>query len=132
MCSPRRNFCTVKVIADNGLYGLGDATLNGREQAVAAYPIEHVVPLMAGHLLEGIEVPMVGEKYTDLAMSNGSSARKTVPIAELDSSKPILFWKAKAFGIPTRLDYNCQGLSSQYVDPLAGSEIILTWTKDKC
>ena len=48
MCSPGQNFCTVRVIADNGLYGLGDATLNGREQAVAAYLIEHIVPLMAG------------------------------------------------------------------------------------
>ena len=48
LCSPGRNFCTVKVIADNGMYGLGDATLNGREQAVAAYLTEHVVPLLPG------------------------------------------------------------------------------------
>ena len=48
VCSPGRNYVTVKVIADNGLYGLGDATLNGRELAVEAYLTEHVVPLMAG------------------------------------------------------------------------------------
>ena len=48
LSSPGRNFCTVKVLADNGLYGLGDATLNGREQAVAAYLTEHIAPLMPG------------------------------------------------------------------------------------
>lgn len=48
VCSPGRNYCTVKVVADDGRYGLGDATLNGREQAVATYLTEHVVPLLIG------------------------------------------------------------------------------------
>ena len=31
---PGRNFVTLKVETDTGVYGLGDATLNGRELAV--------------------------------------------------------------------------------------------------
>ncbi|MEO9135345.1 MAG: bifunctional D-altronate/D-mannonate dehydratase, partial [Casimicrobiaceae bacterium] len=34
---PGRNFVTLKIETDEGVYGIGDATLNGREQAVAAY-----------------------------------------------------------------------------------------------
>ena len=35
--SPDRNFVTLKITTDDGLTGLGDATLNGRELAVVAY-----------------------------------------------------------------------------------------------
>ncbi len=45
---PGRNFVTLKIITDQGVYGVGDATLNGREQAVAAYLREHVVPALIG------------------------------------------------------------------------------------
>ncbi len=37
VCSPGRNFVTLKITTDDGIYGLGDATLNGRELAVASY-----------------------------------------------------------------------------------------------
>ena len=33
VCSPARNFVTLKLYTDEGVYGLGDATLNGREQS---------------------------------------------------------------------------------------------------
>ncbi|MCK2145051.1 D-mannonate dehydratase ManD [Streptomyces albidoflavus] len=46
--SPGRNFVTLKVTTDEGLTGLGDATLNGRELAVASYLSDHVAPLLAG------------------------------------------------------------------------------------
>ena len=36
VCCPGRNFVTLKVETDEGLTGLGDATLNGRELAVAS------------------------------------------------------------------------------------------------
>ena len=45
---PGRNFVTLKVETDDGLAGVGDATLNGRELAVAAYLTEHVVPALIG------------------------------------------------------------------------------------
>jgi mannonate dehydratase len=48
ICSPDRNFITLLVETDEGIYGLGDATLNGRELAVAAYLEEHVLPCLIG------------------------------------------------------------------------------------
>jgi len=48
VCCPGRNFVTLKIMTDKGVYGLGDATLNGREHAVAAYLEEHVLPLLIG------------------------------------------------------------------------------------
>jgi mannonate dehydratase len=48
LCSPDRNFVTLKIETDEGVYGLGDGTLNGREMAVAAYLTEHVIPCLIG------------------------------------------------------------------------------------
>ncbi|RRN79560.1 MULTISPECIES: D-mannonate dehydratase ManD [Pseudoxanthomonas] len=45
---PGRNFVTLKVTTRSGVYGLGDATLNGRELAVASYLQDHVVPNLIG------------------------------------------------------------------------------------
>ena len=36
--SPGRNFVTLKITTDDGVTGLGDATLNGRELSVASLP----------------------------------------------------------------------------------------------
>ena len=48
LCSPDRNFVTLKVMTDEGIHGVGDATLNGRELAVASYLTEHVLPCLIG------------------------------------------------------------------------------------
>ncbi|HTF66987.1 MAG TPA: D-mannonate dehydratase ManD [Edaphobacter sp.] len=48
VCSPDRNFVTLRIETDDGIYGLGDATLNGRELAVVAYLEEHVLPCLLG------------------------------------------------------------------------------------
>ena len=45
---PDRNFVTVKIETDAGLYGIGDATLNGRELSVASYLEDHVAPCLIG------------------------------------------------------------------------------------
>ncbi|WP_432824585.1 D-mannonate dehydratase ManD [Dactylosporangium sp. CA-092794] len=45
---PGRNFVTLKLVTDDGVTGVGDATLNGRELAVAAYLTDHVVPALIG------------------------------------------------------------------------------------
>jgi hypothetical protein len=55
VCSPGRNFVTLKVETEDGVYGLGDATLNGRELAVASYLTEHVIPLLIGRDADRIE-----------------------------------------------------------------------------
>ena len=53
--SPNRNFVTLKLTTDDGLTGLGDATVNGRELAVASYLGDHVVPLLIGRDAHAIE-----------------------------------------------------------------------------
>lgn len=55
VASPGRNFVTLRITTDDGVVGLGDATLNGRELAVAAYLSEHVVPLLIGRDAHQIE-----------------------------------------------------------------------------
>jgi mannonate dehydratase len=52
---PGRNFVTLKLITDDGLHGLGDATLNGRELAVRSYLEDHVVPCLIGRDAHRIE-----------------------------------------------------------------------------
>src|SRR5579872_4336741 len=55
VCSPGRNFVTLKLTVEGGIYGLGDATLNGRELAVASYLTEHVIPCLIGREAGNIE-----------------------------------------------------------------------------
>jgi mannonate dehydratase len=55
VCCPGRNFVTLKVVTEDGIYGLGDATLNGRELSVASYLSDHVVPLLIGRDARRIE-----------------------------------------------------------------------------
>lgn len=53
--SPGRNFVTLRITTEDGVVGLGDATLNGRELAVASYLADHVVPLLIGRDAHRIE-----------------------------------------------------------------------------
>ena len=55
VCRPGRNFTTLKIETDSGLTGVGDATLNGRELAVASYLRDHVVPCLIGRDARAIE-----------------------------------------------------------------------------
>jgi mannonate dehydratase len=48
VASPGRNFVTLRITTSDGVTGLGDATLNGRELAVASYLRDHVAPLLIG------------------------------------------------------------------------------------
>lgn len=52
---PGRNFVTLKIETDEGLYGIGDATLNGRELAVVSYLEDHVVPCLIGRDAHQVE-----------------------------------------------------------------------------
>lgn len=53
--SPGRNFVTLRITTEDGVVGLGDATLNGRELAVHSYLDSHVVPLLIGSDASRIE-----------------------------------------------------------------------------
>lgn len=55
VCSPDRNFVTLKLTTEDGLTGLGDGTLNGRELAVVSYLEEHVLPCLIGRDASQIE-----------------------------------------------------------------------------
>jgi mannonate dehydratase len=52
---PGRNFVTLKIETDQGLHGVGDATLNGRELSVASYLTDHVIPTLIGRDAQRIE-----------------------------------------------------------------------------
>jgi mannonate dehydratase len=53
--SPGRNFTTLKIETADGATGVGDATLNGRELAVASYLSEHLIPTLIGRDAHQIE-----------------------------------------------------------------------------
>jgi mannonate dehydratase len=55
VCCPGRNFVTLKIETDEGLTGVGDATLNGRELSVVSYLEEHVIPCLIGRDPQQIE-----------------------------------------------------------------------------
>lgn len=53
--SPGRNYVIVKITSSSGLVGWGDATLNGRELAVASYLRDHIGPTLVGRNPGNIE-----------------------------------------------------------------------------
>lgn len=55
VCCPGRNFVTLKIITEDGLTGVGDATLNGREKAVVSYLQDHCIPALIGKDPRNIE-----------------------------------------------------------------------------
>ena len=61
VASPSRNFVTLRITTEDGVVGLGDATLNGRELAVASYLRDHIAPLLVG--LDADEAPATGEAH---------------------------------------------------------------------
>ncbi|MEE4192179.1 MAG: D-mannonate dehydratase ManD [Halieaceae bacterium] len=52
---PGRNFVTLKIETEDGISGIGDATLNGRELAVASYLQDHLVPCLVGRDAHQVE-----------------------------------------------------------------------------
>jgi len=95
VCSPGRNFVTLKIKTDQGLTGLGDATLNGRELAVASYLSDHVIPCLIGrdaHQVEDIWQYLYRGAYWRRGPVTMSA------IAAVDTALWDL--KAKAAGLP--------------------------------
>ncbi|MGO4302393.1 MULTISPECIES: D-mannonate dehydratase ManD [unclassified Cupriavidus] len=95
VCSPGRNFVTLKIETDEGLSGIGDATLNGRELAVASYLEDHVIPCLIGrdaHQIEDIWQYLYRGAYWRRGPVTMSA------IAAVDTA----LWdiKAKAAGLP--------------------------------
>ncbi|WP_374679394.1 MULTISPECIES: D-mannonate dehydratase ManD [Microbacterium] len=99
VASPSRNFVTLRITTDDGLIGLGDATLNGRELAVASYLRDHVAPLLVGIDASRIEdtwqllyrsaywrrgpVTMSAIAAVDMALWDIAARRAGVPLYQL-------------------------------------------------
>jgi mannonate dehydratase len=95
VCSPGRNFVTLKLTTDEGLTGIGDATLNGREKSVAAYLEEHVAPLLIGRDAHRIE-------DTWQLLYRGAYWRRGPVTMRAVGAVDVALWdlKAKAVGLP--------------------------------
>ena len=93
--SPGRNFVTLKVTTDQGLSGIGDGTLNGREKAVVAYLEDHVCPLLIGRDARQIE---------DIwqLLYRGAYWRRGPVTMRAIAAVDVALWdiKAKAAGMP--------------------------------
>src|SRR5271163_1908402 len=92
---PGRNFVTLKIETADGVIGLGDATLNGRELAVASYLNEHIVPLLAGRDAHRIE-------DTWQYLYRGAYWRRGPVTMSAISAVDMALWdiKAKVAGLP--------------------------------
>jgi len=101
VCCPGRNFVTLKIYTDSGVYGLGDGTLNGRELAVASYLRDHVVPCLIGRDPARIEDIW---QY----LYKGAYWRKGPVTMTAIAAVDVALWdiKAKALGTPL---YNLLG-----------------------
>ena len=101
VCCPGRNFVTLKIYTDSGLYGLGDGTLNGRELAVASYLRDHVVPCIVGR------DPFQTEDIWQY-LYKGAYWRKGPVTMTAIAAVDVALWdlKAKALGTPL---YNLLG-----------------------
>ncbi|MFE9689459.1 D-mannonate dehydratase ManD [Micromonospora sp. NPDC005806] len=93
--SPDRNFVTLKITTDEGLTGLGDGTLNGRELSVASYLADHVVPLLIGR------DPHQIEDTWQFLYRSAYWRRGPVTMAAI-AAVDVALWdiKAKAAGMP--------------------------------
>ncbi len=92
---PGRNCVTLKIETDAGIYGIGDATLNGREKAVVTYLEDHVSPALIGRDASRIE-DIWQFFYRGVYWRRGPVTMRA--IAAVD----VALWdiKAKAAGMP--------------------------------
>ena len=124
VCSPGRNFVTLKIETDEGLTGIGDATLNGRELAVATYLTEHVVPCLIGrdaHQIEDIwqylykgaywrrgPVTMTAIAAVDTALWDIKAKAANMPLYQLlggkSRSRVMVYAHANGSDIPHTVD----------------------------
>ncbi|HEU5350193.1 MAG TPA: D-mannonate dehydratase ManD [Terracidiphilus sp.] len=105
LTSPGRNFVTLKIETDQGLHGLGDGTLNGRELAVSSYLTDHVLPCLIGR------DPFQTEDIWQYLYRGAYWRRGPVTMAAI-AAVDVALWdiKGKALGTPV---YNLLGGKSR-------------------
>jgi mannonate dehydratase len=101
VCSPGRNFVTLKVYTDEGIYGLGDCTLNGRELSVATYLTDYVIPCLIGR------DPFQTEDIWQY-LYRGAYWRKGPVTMSAIAAVDVALWDIKAKALQTPL-YNLLG-----------------------
>ena len=108
VCSPGRNFVTLKISTDSGIYGIGDATVNGRELVVAAYLEEYIIPMLLGKDASRIE---------DIwhYLSNGNYWAKGVVDRTAIAAVDMALWDIKAKSAKMPLYQLLGGKSREYV-----------------
>ncbi|MFC4565802.1 D-mannonate dehydratase ManD [Nocardiopsis mangrovi] len=93
--SPGRNYVTLIIETEDGVTGIGDATLNGRELSVAAYLADHLCPLLIGRDARRIE-------DTWHYLYKGAYWRRGPVTMTAIAAVDVALWdiKAKAAGMP--------------------------------
>ena len=95
LTSPSRNFVTLKITTEDGIVGWGDATLNGRELAVASYLRDHLAPALVGRDADRIE-------DTWQFLYRGAYWRRGPVTMAAIGAVDLALWdiKGKALGVP--------------------------------
>ena len=144
--SPGRNFVTLKVTTDEGITGVGDATLNGRELSVAAYLQDHVAPLLIGRDARRIEdtwqylyrgaywrrgpVTMAAISAVDMALWDIKGKAAGMPVYQLlgGASRTGLLAYGHASGADTPMSsIRCRRTSTWGSGPSGSSRASLGW-----
>jgi mannonate dehydratase len=105
VCSPGRNFVTLKLYTDEGVYGIGDCTLNGRELSVVSYLADHVIPCLIGR--DPFQIEDIWQY-----LYRGAYWRKGPVTMASIGAVDIALWDIKAKALKTPL-YNLLGGKSR-------------------
>ncbi len=105
VCSPGRNFVTLKLYTDEGVYGIGDCTLNGRELSVVSYLTDHVIPCLIGR--DPFQIEDIWQY-----LYRGAYWRKGPVTMAAIGAVDIALWDIKAKALKTPL-YNLLGGKSR-------------------
>jgi mannonate dehydratase len=106
VCCPDRNFVTLKIYTDEGIYGLGDATLNGRELAVVSYLKDHLIPCLIGR--DPTQIEDIWQYFY-----KGAYWRKGPVTMTAIGAIDVALWDIKAKALNTPL-YNLLGGKSRH------------------
>lgn len=143
VCSPGRNYVTVKIVTSDGVVGWGDATVNGRELAVASYLRDHVCPLLIGRDAQRIEqtwqwlykggywrrgpITMAAIGAVDLALWDIKGKELGVPVYQLLGGAVregvLTYAHASGWEVPQLLDAIDEKLEAGYLAVRAQSGI---------
>lgn len=131
--SPSRNFVTLRLTTDDGVTGLGDATLNGRELAVASYLSDHVAPLLIDrdpHRIEDTWQFLYRSAYWRRGPVT-MAAIAAVDMALWDiKGKSLVFPSTNSSVAPPVLGYAPTGTRPAQTSPHFLTPSVTTWTSD--